>query len=879
MTKSSATQNPFRLSYFPQLLAVLGVESLVVAMLIASSLLRSNLPEPSKPSLAWFIALILIMLSSGLLLIQAVKSRQAAWQSKWLKPLEWLSKHPRLGLFILLFSFIIIMVSVSELSEPGDVSFNQLMAWLGLLFYTWLLSLLLYFVLQKQKAFKSKENCSLAITLIIFALLWILLSVTRVGLQPDSRYWNTAGVPVLAIVLAGILLATIAIDQGLRWFTKKTLWYPSSPVRIMLEIGLVLAIWSLASLLWIKTPFSNGFFFYGPLHPDGSFLPSSDARLIDLGGQYLIIGGKLETPYFTEKPFYALFLGLIHYFFGQSYLVTTNVQILFLALFPVGLYLLGKRFAGWLFGIALAAIGILKEFTALVFTFKISLSNSRLYMTEFPSALLMLIAGLLLVQWLGYRKSSKTLPLAAGGVLGIASFVRSNSVVVLGICLIFLFIIGIKNLKTSLPRLGFFILGALIVIVPWSAYTRVNYGKDPITWKIQQALFQRFEPDAHATPEPSTKIDNLGFVPASNVTSTQSIASDKQVSTPVPTPTNPAPNALVPLEDTGTPADESDLQQTPQQTPPLYQNKILLVLGHFFNNQVKSLFILPFQIFHKKPTLILNQEYWREPITWTGQLPLEQALAFACNLIFISLGLSNAWKKLGWAGLVPLVLNVSYYLSNALVRTSGSRYLLPVDWTVYFYYLLGIWIILVYFKVLPPQNMSINPYLSRTRPTTQKPWQLFATAAGFLLIGLSLPLLNLAFPTLYHDEPKETVLTRLPLEKIQKEIGISPEGMQAFADQPYTVFLYGKGIYPGYLRIREDPLIAGNTFTILTPTHYDVLIGDGSEPQEPLPAGEDMIVVGCQHAGDPYIDAYLGYFVQSDKLIWATNTTFRDICP
>ncbi len=866
-------------SKLPLLLVALGLESFLVAVLMASSPLRSNVPIASSPNLVWLITLGLIIFSGVAFLVQAVALSKKDSHSKWLVPLQHLTKKPALGLSILLSSFIILMFSMSELSDPGDQFFNKLLAWIGLLFYAWLLSMLIYFVIHKQQAFHSKENQSLATTLLIFMVVWILISVTRVGLQPDSRYWNTAGVPVLAIALAGILLAIITLDQGLRWLIKNKSWQPNTGTRILLEVVLVLGIWLVASLLWIKTPFSNSFFFYGPLPPDGALLPSSDARLMDLGGQYLIIGGKLETPYFTEKPFYALFLGLIHYFFGQSYLVTTNVQILFLALFPVCLYLLGKQFAGSLFGLLMAAFGIFKEFTALIFTYKISVSNSRLYMTEFPSALLLAIAGFLLVQWLGFRKSSRALPLAVGGVLGIASFVRSNNVVVFGFCLLFLLLINIRNIKTELSRLALFTLGALIVILPWSLYTRVNYGKDPITWKVQQAIIQRFEPDSPITVEPKTQQPNTSIMLVSNVYINQTGSSVIRPSGSVPTPTYQPPNGLVPMSENDVPEGDSDLVQIPQETPLLYRNKLVLILGHFINNQVKALFVLPFQIFPQKPTLVLNQEYWREPNVWTGKLPPEQALAFACNLIFISLGLSYAWKKLGWAGLVPLMLNVSYYLSNALVRTSGSRYLLPVDWTIYFYFLLGIWTVLVSFKVLNAETIYVHAPLSRAAINKNLSWPLLLTSVLFLTIGLSLPLLNLAFPSLYHNETKLAVLERLPMQKILDEIGISPEGLRAFAEKPYAVLLYGKGIYPGYFRIKDDPLIVGNTFTILTPTHYDVLIGDGSAPQDPLPSGEDMVVVGCQHPGDPYIDAYLGYFVQSDRLIWSTTTTFRDICP
>ncbi len=879
MIKSPAHQISLFDSNLPHLFVGLGLESFLLSGLIAIGYLQSHSLNTSNRSMSWLIAICLTLLFGITFLFQAAALKKRNQQSKWLAPLRCLAKSPVLGLCITLFSFIIIMFSLSELSDPGDQLFNKLMVWIGLLFYTWLLSLLIYYVIHKQQAFRSKANQSLAITLLVFAILWILLSVTRVGLQPDSRYWNTAGVPVLAIALAGILLAIIVIDQGMRWLIRNNSWQPSIGTRVLLEVVLVLGIWLIASLLWIKTPFSNSFFFYGPLPPDGALLPSSDARLMDLGGQYLIIGGKLETPYFTEKPFYALFLGLIHYFFGQSYLVTTNVQILILALFPVCLYLLGKQFAGRLFGLALATFGIFKEFTALLFTYKISVSNSRLYMTEFPSALLLIIAGLMLVQWLGYQKSSKTLPLAAGGILGIASFVRSNNVVVFGFFLLFLFLINLRNLRKQLPYLALFTLGALFVILPWSVYTRVNYGKDPITWKVQQALFQRYEPDSPQPIEPITQTSDTKIVLASHPITSQGESLTNKTSVPVPTATNPRPNGLVPMSADESPQADSDIVQIPQETPALYSNRLVLVLGHFFNNQVKALFVLPFQIFPQKPTLVLNQEYWREPITWTGQLPPEQALAFASNLIFISLGLSYAWKKLGWAGFVPLLLNISYYLSNALVRTSGSRYLLPVDWTIYFYYLLGIWSILLYFNLITSNITPVHTSSVHAGMKIHSFWALILTGTLLLIIGLSLPLLNLAFPTLYHDENKQAVFERLPLQKIKDEIGISPEGMREFSEKPYAVLIYGKAIYSGYFRIKEDPVIAGNTFTILTPTQYDVLIGDGTEPQAPLPAGEDMIVVGCQHSGEPYIDAYLGYFVQSDKLIWATNTTFRDICP
>jgi len=53
----------------------------------------------------------------------------------------------------------------------------------------------------------------------------------------------------------------------------------------------------------------------------------------------------------------------------------------------------------------LAAFAIIKEHNALIATFKISVSNSRLYMTEFPTSIMMLALGLLVFLW--FRKPGK----------------------------------------------------------------------------------------------------------------------------------------------------------------------------------------------------------------------------------------------------------------------------------------------------------------------------------------------------------------------------------------------------------------------------------------------------------------------------------------
>jgi hypothetical protein len=644
-----------------------------------------------------------------------------------------------------------------------------------------------------------------------------------------------------------IILMVLIVNRIADRFRGKYNHKLSPALQVALEIMLVLAIWLIASFIWIKTPYSNSYFMLGPQPPDGYYLPKSDARLMDLGGQYLIIGGKLETPYFTEKPFYSLFLGLIHFFFGQSYQTVTNIQILFFAFIPVLLYLFGKQLSGKLFGISLAAYAIIKEATSLLFTFKISGSNSRLMMSEVPSALLLILTAFLIFAWIRKEKPGKALPLLAGTVLGVAGFVRSNNLVVIALIIVYLILIWHKQIKSRLPQLLFFVLGIAIAILPWTVYTQINYGTNPLTWKIQAALSTRFAPELNETRQEIIE----------------------ETATVQPTP---IPESAITEHSTANENDATTIENDDNGNSDFYKSKISMVLGHFLNNQVKSLFVLPFQVYPAHPTTILEQEYWKEPVSWDGEMPLEHILAFSVNLILISLGIATAWKSFKWAGLIPLVIQISYYLSNALVRTSGSRYLVPVDWVVYLYFLLGIFTLLRKINLLP----EFNPGHQKEGKPSKLP--VYLSLALSLLIGFSLPVLNVAFPTLYHNESKEMVFSRLPIEKIEEEVGINAMDMKEFYDNPKSVFLYGREIYPAYQQNEE--IVGGKalTFTLLTPDMHEITIPYGVELTENLPSGEDMIALGCQDPETKNVLTYLVYFVQSDKLLWSTSTTFKDIC-
>lgn len=790
----------------------------------------------------------------------------------------------RVMIAIIFLSFMILSLYAMRLFVNPDVQLINLgMSGIGLLMYSLALVIILFTVFDKSKKDNFSKDRFLHVSLLIILLLWLVMAISKFGLEPDFAFWNVAGVPGMWISLAGILLALILLNQFKLWFQKQNKIILSDKAKIAIEVAIVCVIWLSASLLWIKAPYSNSYFITDPMPPDGHYWPKSDARLMDLGGQYLIIGGKLETPYFTEKPFYALFLGLLHYFFGQSYQTITNIQIVVLALIPVFLYLLGKELRDRYLGFALAIYAIIKEITALYSTYLISLSNSRLMMTELPSALLLLIIAYVLVKWLENKENDKVLILIAGLTMGIAIFIRSNFLIVFLVLLLFLFFNGIRNLNHRLPQIGIFLTGVLVVILPWLIYNQVTYGKDPLTWKVQAAIQTRFSVSETGDRDESPKkleTPEESVMPTPTVVTPTLIPTDDQsgvLMDPTITATSRKtagtwakgikPQSLI--RDTNGPQIEA-INQTLETG--FYKSSTSKVLGHFLNNHVKALFVLPFQVYPADLSTILEGNYWNEVNPWNGDLPAESTIAFAVNILLISLGLTFAWRKHGWSGLVPFILLMAYYLSNALVRTSGGRYLVPADWVVYTYFFIGVLEIFQAKKMLLPTEIKKKP----VRLVKQRMFWIVLGIA--ILVGLSLPILNLSFPQKYHNENNAQVLNRLPYKKIQDEIGIPPEELQAFSEKPDNLILYGREIYPSYQDADQNFNEKAITFTLLTPDLHNIVLPFGSVESEKLPAGEDMIAVGCKDSKTNSIRTYLVYFVQTDKLLWSNTTTFKEIC-
>ena len=751
--------------------------------------------------------------------------------------------YPRLRRIMLLLCIIFILLTTAIILIWGATNavIKFFIEPVSIWFYISFIQLIFFIVFGIVLPSGSGDKKAFLISIASIAAIWLLIVVTRIGLNPDDRYWNVAGVPVLLNQLVLIIFLVLLGDLILVKIKAHT---GGRTPGVWLDVVICLLLWVGAVWLWNQAPFSNSFFAEGPYPPNQDYYPYSDAALTDLGGQYMLIGERLEYPYFTEKPLYTFFLGLLHQFVGQNYWTTTTWQIVCFAIFPVILYLLGKEFYHRLFGLSLALFAVVKEYNAIFSTFKISVSNSRLYLSEFPTMILMALLALILLKW--FKKPQKQSPwtILSGAVLGFALMVRTNALVLVPCVMLMALFVYKFQWKQIWPAWGIFILGFILAIAPWTAYNRIEYGIDPFSYKIQAVIQTRF---LHVKQSPAPT----------------GLEANDPILLGVRTPQTSESPRVAPR-----------LVNTPSLILP--KNAIEIVAGHFFNNEIKALFIMPFQLYPLELTPVLGQAYWDEPVTWQGEMPLSAGLAFAANLTLIGLGISAAWHKNRWAGLIPLLINVGYYLSNALGRTSGSRYLLPADWTLYFYFLLGLaalWRGLI-LKTSPAVQVEPTPVVEQG--AARHEWRgLLFTGLVILVVASPIPLINISYPKLYTEKNEERTLATLYQSAIFAQRPELVDQVSDLIDQENGMVFIGRMLYPRYRDFARLEA-TGLFLTVLQPELTEVFFHfDEDDLTEMLP-GQDVIIVGCKKDG--YIEGFLGYLT-GQKLTLRSNVPYsEDFC-
>jgi hypothetical protein len=674
-------------------------------------------------------------------------------------------------------------------------------------------NLVSHFGFHPDKTFTSDRTYSSALTAFAITIgVFLFVTLTRIGITPDSAYWGEPGVPLMGWQFG------VAIFGGLS-ILLLNLQFRNSP---RLEVILPVMIWLIAVVIWLNVPNSvmqNSF--YGPISPPANQpYPNSDAGYYDTMAQSLLIG----YPYLGDiptRPLYIIFLGFLHWLAGDRFDLIIAGQTLILAFIPVLLYLLGRKLHSRSAGAIIALFAIFRELTSLLISSQTRVSNTKTLLVDLPTLLLLLLACIFVLRWME-RKDWRN-GLIAGGMFGLLLLLRTQSLVILPVLFVVVILVyGFRN-RSWAPALGFFLIGFIITIAPWILHNYLRTG--------QVTFDAPFEYQVIASQYKYT-----GNLDLQNV----------------------------------------DLQGKSLfgilMTFAIKDPKFVLgfIATHFLATQINSLLALPLIAPYNGLFAPINL-YW---MSWNGSLSWYNLLVVLIYLVVIAIGLGSVWKHLRWMGLIPLAFSLGYSLANGVGRFSGWRYDLPADWISYFYFGIGIAEIfgIIAMSFGAKRERIFTPILEEKMPDQKRLQDLPLTGiliCVFVMVS-ALPWFaeGLVGPR-YTDQTAAKLVSTLSNSPSVQIEGISPAEIEMFMASPQATLQIGRMVYPRFFTRNQGlssshpwPAYAPRDFprlgfVLLNQTRRDIIFPTHTNPNN-FPSTADAIILGCQRTD--YIEVRLIYF-------------------
>jgi hypothetical protein len=655
-----------------------------------------------------------------------------------------------------------------------------------------------------------------AVALAFFLAIWLLIALTGMGIGAPQDFWSRPAVPILwpqtfAALLVGVMLTNLLP----RAFQRR------------LEVALLALLAILAVFAWSSQVDLPGTFNTPPTPPTYEIFPINDSEIYDSAAQRLRAGHGLDSLV-IDKPLYIAHLAMLHSLDAGSYQRFYLLQIAFFTLIPLCGYFLGRELHSRHLGLAFALLLIIKEQNAIALTNYLSMSTTKMILSEPLTALGVLAFTLYFVKWLKDPRLANPALWISGGFLGLTSLARLNSVTILPLAIL---LIGLalrfrwkKWFTASLVFTAFVILA----VTPWMIRCAIQTGS-PVSFIMPKTrgviATTRYEPILEAAVQ--------------------------QI------PEQPAPTAFEKYSGLG--------------------QKIVI---HYIHNLVSVGIMLPPTPIQYTLFDIIRRPYWK--MEWHGDLTLPETLTLFASLSISALGIAAAAKRWRAAGLAPLAVALGYNLSAAIALTSGGRYLIPFEWVLIFYYFLG-WMDIFHAlgflhpapgalpaPTAPNAAQSASPITNRFLPVR--------IAALFLLLGALPALIESLVPPRYS-------LPSNP-QNIPWEAATPPAALGALTGQSSTRILHGMALYPrfypagdGLVDVAQLPLLTRQpydrlTFYLAGPVSDNIILPIESLPPD-YPPVADAWVVGCQRAG--YIEA-LAVILQTKngpQQLLSTQTT----CP
>jgi hypothetical protein len=632
-------------------------------------------------------------------------------------------------------------------------------------------ALVLFFVFRERSDYKNSFKAFSVKVLAVLLLLGcaaLYISRTGMGIAPIYKGDWARGLPAIPLLEWQIILAcTFCVGMVIVESNQKILKIPR------LDLWISLAVWLITAVLWLGQPVVPNSSALEPRAPNYEVYPFSDAQTYDEFSQSIMIGNGFEIDKIPPRPLYIVFLTFLHELAGQDYGNMIALQSLVFALFPVLLYFFGREFFGRPIGISIALLATLRDYTSnLVSPFTGNLSYSKLYLSEIPTAMFLVLFLLIGIRWIksGFPVFSGLL---LGGVLGVSMLIRAQVVVALPMLLLFAFIAQPRKITPIIKGALLALITMAVVISPWLWRNWEVTGKlvfdNPISQMANLAL----------------RYNRLNGVDVDIM--------------PLPGESNPEYNARL-----------SKLATSAINSNP--SGILAGIANSFLNHGVNNILVFPLRnnIGNFGEFWTPTTPFWQE---WEGKPTFSQGALLLFYVFLFGLGLSVAWQRNGWLGLLPLGVNLIYNLSTSLALISGQRFMLTMDWSIYLYFMIGLFALLsvFLFALEDGQTMILKWYASNAfsffeKADTKKWGQYIFAGVLFFGIGASLPLSEMIFPQKYPlVNRQDEMLGRL---RTFPALNLDAACLQKIVDNNQISIVQGLAIYPRYYAAGE-----GESFT------------------------------------------------------------------
>lgn len=622
------------------------------------------------------------------------------------------------------------------------------------------------------KALWAEMRLSLTpLTAIVAAVLFItaiIIAKTGVGIR-ELFNWYEAGVPILGAQMAVAVLLALILPA---------VWKAASRANFHLaDLVVSLLIWAGASLWWVNTPHVPSFFLPASTPPTYQPYPYSDAAAWDAAGWALLLGMH-PYPALDHLGFSGL-LAVGHLIVKLDYARLANLQAVFLALLPVGVYWVGKVLKSRTAGFAAAWLVAAEGVNALQSGAMLNHVSPKALMTEYPTALTLVLLTLALTAF-GQAKTKKQsllwlVPL--GAVLGAGIMFRYTMLALVPAVVLGVIILRWKRWKEGVAAAVLVLLITLITLAPWMWRSQVQLGSPWFFMLKTRAVFTN--PYFRTAPPKKTS------VPTNTPNSRGDATSFNKVSTTlVAYRTSREVRAFAP---TDAPAAK-----------PNKPNRIVLLAKFFAHNLTTSFLALPLtprfaDLKETVRTFPFFNRWWFTPTGGRG-FTKSMWLFATLYLLILALGIATAYRYAGLSGWVPLGVMLTYHAATAFAHTGGGRYLVPVQWALFLYLTLGLaqiarWLYTP-FSAIPNQSAAKPPF--KISPA----WALGLTLPWIALIlwmGIRDAITPSPYPTV--AQVRQNVLKAgmpYPRDTIQK-----------FLKQPKAAALEGFALYPRFFKANE----------------------------------------------------------------------------